>query len=104
MSKSYKKNPIVKDGKGATIAKRFANKKVRRYQKDLSDGSSYRKIYPQWNIHDWVSRQTKADFMAKFESDVKRHIAGEQYYKRMTPYELDLNYQLNHWSRFYYRK
>jgi len=51
MSRSYKKNPYIKDG--SAKAKRFANKKVRRYKEDIPDGKFYRKIFDPYNISDW---------------------------------------------------
>lgn len=54
MSRSYKSHPYVKDNKrGRKSAKRQANKKVRRFHKELSNGKSYRKVYNPWQIYDW---------------------------------------------------
>lgn len=53
MSRSYKKNSIIKDtGNYKQFCKRQANKRVRRTL-DISDGNGYRKVYPQWDICDY---------------------------------------------------
>ena len=53
MSRSYKKNPVVKD-KGKN-EKRFANKKVRR-TKNVPNGGAYKKVYNQYDICDYCWR------------------------------------------------
>lgn len=53
MSRSFKKTPGWADSN--PFAKRQANKKVRRYAGDLSDGKGYRKLYDPWDICDWKS-------------------------------------------------
>lgn len=53
MSRSFKHNPYAGDKKSN---KDIANRTVRRYLnnlKDLSNGSSYKKLYEQWNICDY---------------------------------------------------
>ena len=62
MSRSRKKNPIYKYAPsskrgGAKLAKRMANKKIRR-SLYLSNGKYFRKVYQTWDIHDIVSRWT----------------------------------------------
>lgn len=51
MSRSYKKIPCIKNPH--KYEKGQANKIVRRYKKELSDGKAYRKLYPQYDICDW---------------------------------------------------
>lgn len=64
MSRSYKKSPVWTDRKhGAKWWKRQANRKVR-YNKDTVQGKNYRKMYCSWNIHDWISRESRADAIA----------------------------------------
>jgi len=59
MSRSRSKNPVKKDySRGSTkIYKRFASKAVRRYKGVISNGKFYRKIYPSYDIHDYVYRE-----------------------------------------------
>jgi hypothetical protein len=51
MSRSFKKTPIIKDNTYSKLGKRYANKRVRKY--DVDDGNAYRKIYEQYNICDY---------------------------------------------------
>ena len=55
MSRSRKKHAIFKGGGMGTTAeaKGFANRRVRRYKKDISDGNWYRKIFNQYDIYDF---------------------------------------------------
>ena len=58
MSRSRKHVPISKDNsRGSKNAKKRANRKVRHTKiEDLPlKGSSYKKYYCQYNIHDWIS-------------------------------------------------
>jgi len=58
MSRSYKKVPGWSDQErnaGTKRKKRAANKRVRKYV-DLADGSSYKKLYEQWDINDYSFR------------------------------------------------
>ena len=61
MSRSYKHSPIYTDRpNGAKWWKRQANRKVR-YSSDILNGKGYRKFYNSWNIHDYISYESKAD-------------------------------------------
>lgn len=57
MSRSYKKNPGWKASyrQGAKREKRLASKKVRRAP-FVGDGSSYKKLFESWAIHDYNFR------------------------------------------------
>ena len=56
MSKSIKKNPIISDYSRSSTRfhKGMASRAVRRYKGIISDGSSFKKVYPTWNIHDYI--------------------------------------------------
>ncbi len=58
MSRSYKHSPYYTDGgtPGTKISKRFANKKVRNYKKQIPKGNFYKKIFCSYDIHDYVIR------------------------------------------------
>lgn len=59
MSRSYRKNPVLKYAPSAgKWGKQFANKRVRRFKGKLSSGKAYKKLYETWNIHDVVERTT----------------------------------------------
>lgn len=65
MSRSRKKNPVVKDysrGKNGTrLNKRFASKATRNYKGVIPDGNYYKKIYCSWNIFDQRCWWLKSD-------------------------------------------
>jgi hypothetical protein len=61
MSRSYKKTPVVKDGRSGKSGKKFANHKVRNYKGIIPNGKSYRKIFQTWDIHDCISMRTYAE-------------------------------------------
>lgn len=61
MSRSFKKVPIHKDnGKYSKDSKRRANRKIRRTG-IVASGGSYKKHYPQYDIHDFCSYWSKED-------------------------------------------
>jgi len=60
MSRSYKKHPWNADGNYAKSGKKFAQKKVRHLDIDYlpPKGNTYKKVYEQYDIRDWVYRWT----------------------------------------------
>lgn len=60
MSRSYKKNPIIKDSNG--FGKKQANKRVRRFKGVIPNGKAYRKLYNPWDISDWAFYRTWNDY------------------------------------------
>ena len=56
MSRSYKKSPVMADRN--PYCKKQANKRVRKYLKDIANGKAYRKLYCSWNISDYRFRET----------------------------------------------
>ena len=60
MSRSFRKSLYYRDGQtkraGRMNRRKFmrrkANKRVRKSE-DVSDGSSYKKVFDSWNISDW---------------------------------------------------
>lgn len=73
MSRSYKKNPVHKYApERARWAKNQANRRVRRYKGDLSDGCDYKRLYNPWDIHDCISYETyqmALDYREEYISD-----------------------------------
>jgi len=55
MSRSFTKNQIVKDYSKASTRfyKRQSSKKVRGYEKRISRGGQYKKIFESWKIFDY---------------------------------------------------
>lgn len=67
MSRSFKKTPYAGDRK--TPGKKIANRKVRRLLNrnlDLAKGSSYKKLYEQWDICDFYSKCTWGEYLASY--------------------------------------
>lgn len=66
MSRSYKKNPVVKDGTTAKMGKKYANRKIRRQLNDadeeLLSGGKYKKAYESWDIRDYSFTKTFEDY------------------------------------------
>ena len=55
MSRSWRKKPILKDGGcSSKEQKKRANRAVRNYKDELSNGSAYKKVYPQYDINDYI--------------------------------------------------
>ena len=78
MSRSYRKNPIIKDnGKSKKEMKSLANRKVRRKLNDpdfnIADGKAYKKEIESWDIADFISRWTKEDAIKEYESKSKKY-------------------------------
>ncbi|MCT4618704.1 MAG: hypothetical protein N4A62_04870 [Marinisporobacter sp.] len=54
MSRSHKKNPVLKDSGSKEWIKRQATKAVRRYKGTIQNGSSYKKLFESWKINDHI--------------------------------------------------
>ncbi len=105
MSRSYKRNPVVKDGKSGRIGKRFANKKVRRYKGEIPNGKGYKKIYESWNIHDYAFRDTYEDHRKRFEAALKAYLnGGSNNDPRDTSKWYNFKYDDNRWAKYCKRK
>lgn len=64
MSRSHKKNYYYTDGSPKTTKrfKRFAQKVVRNAENIPMKGSSYKKLFESYNIHDYKSYSSWEDF------------------------------------------
>ena len=102
MSRSYRKNPIIKDnGKSKKEMKSLANRKVRRKLNDsdfnISNGKAYKKEFESWDIADFISRWTKEDAIKEYESKSKKY----RWFKEEWP---TLDDYLNYWEKTMHRK
>lgn len=102
MSRSYRKNPIVKDnGKSKKEMKSLANRKVRRKLNDpdfnIADGKAYKKEFESWDIADFISRWAKEDAIKEYESKSKKY----HWFKEEWP---TLEDYLNYWEKTMHRK
>jgi hypothetical protein len=82
MSRSYRKEPVVTDGKVKSTqeSKKFANKKVRNREDIPTKGGGYKKVSESYDIHDFSTRWTWAEAKADYESD-----KGNSYLKKRYP-------------------
>lgn len=81
MSRSYKKQPISKDNQrgGAKLAKRFANKVVRKAENLPSrQRAAYKKCFCTWNIHDYISRWTLQEAIDAWEEEETEMAMGKE--------------------------
>ncbi len=53
MSRSYKKYPSCKCERSCKKGQRVANKKIRHFKSDISNGREYKKLYCSWDICDY---------------------------------------------------
>lgn len=105
MSRSYKKFPTVKIGysyRGSKKAKKVANRKVRRYLKDISNGSSYKKIYPSREIWDYSFTKFKEWEIKEWYDDQYEIMNNINSWKRK--YNTTLEEALNNWYKYYKSK
>ena len=60
MSRSYRKHPVSTDHESAKSSKKYANRRVRNLDIDTPslNRASYKKLYEQYDIHDWKNRWT----------------------------------------------
>lgn len=66
MSRSYKKNPIIKDRNKRM--KQIANRKVRNYNENIASGNAYKKIFQSYDICDYSFRTTYEEYLKSAES------------------------------------
>lgn len=88
MSRSYRKNPILKDGgKSSKGNKRIANKNIRRrLNRNITD-DSFSKIYPKkmyesWDINDYVSRYTREQAIQRYQDRCLHGDCSEWFYEK----------------------
>lgn len=95
MSRSYKKHPYCTDGhaRSTKLSKRYANKAVRNTKYDAIPlkGCGYKKVYESWDIHDWIERYTRQEWIIRYNNP---HIITKK----------TLAEELNLWEKYYRRK
>lgn len=91
MSRSYKKNPVLKEGSrgrrksGKISMKAIANRKIRRKpieELPMREKGAYRKVCESWDISDWSFRQTKEEAIKQYERYQKEAKGGPRYEER----------------------
>lgn len=105
MSRSVKKNPVQKYApKSGRWGKQQANKKVRRFRGELSNGCNYKDLYDRWNIHDCRDRTTLNEHLERwggwimFCEERGYEVSENDYYGKT------LQGAINKWKSCYVRK
>ena len=107
MSRSYKKYPFLTDGSPRTTKemKRYANSKVRN-TKGIYNGKSYKKLFCSYDIHDYISRESKQEAIKRWfeeEADILNGIISFKY-SFHNEYKTLKNYLNRGWAKLYKRK
>lgn len=101
MSRSYKRNPISKDGgKSSKSAKQLANRRLRRKNNFDIKRSNYKKTYEQWDINDYISRWTLEDAINDWHEEESNPKKNQWIHNRFKT----LEEWINHWKKCMYRK
>ena len=105
MSRSYKKNPILKYAPFGNVGQKFANRRVRRYKGELpTKGYSFlKKIYDPWNVHDHVEMRTlkyELDRRESYLRQIESGVIGKYFWK----YYENKQTVINDWAKRYRRK
>jgi len=122
MSRSYKKNPYCTDGHRRTTkeTKQIANRCVRRRNKRITlgyltrdfryrdiltlDGMSYKKFFCSYDIHDYISRWTKAEAIHEWEHPHWQYWAHtDTWWHTWDDYETREDME-QYWAKWYRRK
>ena len=122
MSRSYKKNPYCTDGHRRTTkeTKQIANRCVRRRNKRITlgyltrdsryrdiltlDGMSYKKFFCSWDIHDYISRWTKAEAIHEWEHPHWQYWEyRDEWWHTWDDYETREDME-QYWAKWYRRK
>jgi|HigsolmetaAR206D_1030411.scaffolds.fasta_scaffold00003_82 hypothetical protein len=101
MSRSYKQTPVWKNGRPGRFGKKLANRKIRRYKEDISDGGQYRKLYESWNIHNFISYYPFSEYLKERNFREKIMALGMFPESRIKAVR---SFDENRWAKFYRRK
>lgn len=97
MSRSYKKNPVIKYGKW--ITKRLANHRVRQQLKQFDamnlPFSWYKRLVDSWDMNDRIDRTSKQQYIDNYNN-------RKNYYHYKSDDNLDN--ELKEWYKTYKRK
>jgi len=103
VSRSYKKNPWLKDRN--PWAKRMANKKVRRFKKDLANGNAYKKVSCSYNICDYKWRTTLFEHLESEKRWAEEiNISRRWFVRSIGEYEYDEKKEIKNWKKHHYWK
>lgn len=87
MSRSYKKHPWATDNhKGKKYLKKVANKRVRKFNRELANGNAYRRLYPTYDICDYKFFCTFIDALKELNRKIDEIENEKQYWKEWYKY------------------
>lgn len=92
----------MKDGRSGTSGKKFANRTVRRNKGDIPNGKAYQKYFESYDIHDYISMETKTENKSRYESGLRAYLNGGLPINSRVDYTK--KYDENNWAKSYYRK
>lgn len=94
MSRSRKKNPVIKDRNRGMKA--CANRKMRRQGTCVANGNAYRRLTCSYDICDWRFRHTYAEYSILKDMYRKEHENGVHRF----PFDptKDWSADMNHWD------
>ena len=91
MSRSYKKHPWSTDHRSnRKYLKKVANKRVRRFCRELANGNAYKRLYPTDDICDYKSFCAFIDALKELDRQIEEIENEKQYW--------------NEWYKYYRRK
>lgn len=77
---------------------------VRFINESTLDGKSYKKWFCSWDIHDWVSRWSKAEALHEYyHPRWFYHSFTDEWWSAWDKYETEKQF-LNYWAKHYRRK
>ena len=122
MSRSYKKSPYCTDGhrRSTKETKQIANRCVRRRNKRITlgyltresryrdiltlDGMSYKKFFCSYDIHDYVTRWSKAEAIHEWEHPHWQYWEyGDKWWHTWDDYKTREDME-QYWAKWYRRK
>lgn len=108
MSRSYKKTPVLKYAPQGNVGQKFANRRVRRFKGEISNGKAYKKLYETWNVHDHVERYTLQDALDYRDRCIHDYENGISRWgfvpSHLTEEEKDRDLCIQKWKKTYIRK
>lgn len=87
MSRSYKKHPWATDNhSNRKYLKKVANKRVRRFNRELANGNAYKRLYPTYDICDYKFFCTFIDALKELNRKIDEIENEKQYWKEWYKY------------------
>ena len=79
MSRSFKKTPILKDGRSERVGKKFAHKKVRHAVLPGGKSNRHKRVFNSYDIHDSIEYCSEAEARQKYESGISSEYLQAEY-------------------------